>query len=140
MQKDIDNCPVCEHTMTITELSCEHCGARISGRLGVPNYPLSKLNQDQFEFLITFIRCEGKYNRMEEELKVSYPTLKNRFNDLLSVVDFSTMKNNRLKKLAREERIDILKKLDEGKISTEEAEMLLRGQDDPKQSQRGSDE
>ena len=132
MQKDIEICPVCSQNMTITELSCEHCGATISGRLGAPIYPLSKLNQEQLDFLITFIRCEGKFNRMEDELKISYPTLKNRFNELLAVMDLVTHQNSTIKKLSREERIEILKKLDKGKISPEEAEMLLRGQEEIK--------
>ena len=50
--------------------------------------PFSALNPEQLQFVVTFVRCEGRFNRMEEELKLSYPTLRSRFNDILAAMGF----------------------------------------------------
>jgi len=123
----IEKCPVCENNLIITKLFCEHCGTTISGQLGSPISPFSMLNKDQLEFVQTFIRCEGKFNRMEEELKLSYPTLKNRFNEVLCTMGFLEDKEQKSIMLSKEDRIEILKQLNQGAITSQEAESLLRG-------------
>lgn len=79
------------------------------------------------EFLMTFIRCEGKFNRMEEELKLSYPTLRGRFNDILAAMGFEGDQSNEDQTLSKDDRIGILQKLDQGALKPEQAELMLRG-------------
>lgn len=78
------------------------------------------------QFLLTFIRCEGKFNRMEEELKISYPTLRSRFNELLQSMGFEAEEEAEIK-LSPEERKKILGELNKGRISAEEAQIRLKG-------------
>ena len=121
----LEKCPVCKNELIITRLYCDRCGTTMSGQFGSPTSRFSNLNHEQLKFLETFIRCEGKFNRMEEELKVSYPTIKNRFSDLLSALGY----DNDLSEEKRKDKIDkitILRKLDQGEITPEEAEDLLR--------------
>lgn len=99
----------------------------MSGQFGSTGSQFHKLNDDQMEFLMTFIRCEGKFNRMEEELKLSYPTLRSRFNDILAAMGFEGNQPNDEPALSKEDRIGILQKLDQGTLKPEEAELLLRG-------------
>ena len=42
-----------------------------------------RLSPEQLAFAETFIRCEGKLNRMETEMGLSYPTLRARLNELI---------------------------------------------------------
>lgn len=47
--------------------------------------PLNWLNAGQMEFVLTFSCCGAKFKRMEEDLGTSYPTIKNRFNEMSGV-------------------------------------------------------
>ena len=64
---------------------------------------------------------------MEEELGISYPTLKNRFNDILAAMGFEDEGSKLPEGLSADERMNILRKLDSGDLKPEEAEVLLRG-------------
>ena len=121
----IYKCPVCNEDLVITHLYCSHCRTTIEGKFNLPSSPFSKLNPEQMQFLLTFIRCEGKFNRMEEELKISYPTLRSRFNELLQSMGFEAEEAEM--KLSQEERKKILGDLNKGRISAEEAQIRLKG-------------
>lgn len=123
----IDKCPVCEENLVITHLYCSHCRTTIEGKFNLPTSPLSKLNPEQMRFLLTFIRCEGKFNRMEEELKLSYPTLRSRFNEILAVMGVNAQ-DEVATSLSPEERKKVLQALSKGSISAEEAHARLMGE------------
>lgn len=127
MIKSVEKCPLCANDLMITKLYCDHCGTTLSGQFGSPSSAFGKLSEEQTAFLLTFIKCEGKFNRMEEELGISYPTLKNRFNDILAAMGYEAGQPHETERLTTAERIEILKKLDDGKLKPEEAEVLLRG-------------
>ena len=122
----IYKCPVCNEDLVITHLYCSHCRTTIEGKFSLPNSPFSKLSSEQMQFLLTFIRSEGKFNRMEEELKLSYPTLRSRFNELLQFMGFEAAEEAEIKP-SPEERKRILNELNKGKISAEEAQIRLKG-------------
>lgn len=125
MNKIPERCPVCENDLIVTRVYCDQCGTTLSGSFGLTISPLNRLNQEQMDFLLTFIRCEGKFNRMEEELGLSYPTVKNRFNEILEAIGFEKDADKESQSLSSKEKMTILRKLNEGKISPEEAEQLL---------------
>lgn len=128
MNKFIEKCPVCDHELIITRVYCDHCGTSISGQFEMMTSPFNRLNREQMDFLLTFIRCEGKFNRMEEELNLSYPTIKNRFNEILVTMGVELDNQAVINPLTEKEQMEILKKLNKGKITPEEAEMQLRGE------------
>ena len=128
MNISIEKCPLCANDLVVTKLYCNHCGTTLSGQFGAPSSIFGKLSEEQTDFLLTFIRCEGKFNRMEEELGISYPTLKNRFNDILAAMGYDEAQSQAANQLTTEERMMILKKLDQGELKPEEAELLLRGE------------
>ena len=99
----------------------------MSGQFGSTGSRFNKLTNDQMEFLMTFIRCEGKFNRMEEELKLSYPTLRGRFNDILAAMGFEGDHSDQEQLLTKDDRISILQKLNQGTLTPEQAELMLRG-------------
>ena len=51
--------------------------------------PLHRLSDEQRNFLLTFITCEGKLNRMEDVYGLSYPTLRNRLLELIQALDYT---------------------------------------------------
>jgi hypothetical protein len=81
------------------------------------------------EFVFTFIRCEGKINRMEQELELSYPTIRNRLHEVIRALGFEPGKDEPAE-IPQERRNSILEELSTGKISAEEATRLLRGEEE----------
>jgi hypothetical protein len=81
------------------------------------------------EFTFTFVRCEGKINRMEQELGVSYPTIRNRLNEVIRALGYEPGKDEPVE-ITQDKRNSILEDLSAGKISAEEATRLLRGEEE----------
>jgi hypothetical protein len=87
------------------------------------------LTPEQLEFIFTFVRCEGKINRMEQELGVSYPTIRNRLNEVIRALGFEPGREEPVE-ITQDRRNSILEDLSAGKISAEEATRLLRGEEE----------
>lgn len=87
---------------------------------------LGNLNAEQLAFIETFIRCEGKLNRVEKELGLSYPTLRARLADVIRAMGYPVGPEPTL--ISDEERHRVLDDLASGKISSEEAMQLLEGE------------
>lgn len=124
MNQLIEKCPVCGEDLIITHLHCPHCRTTIEGKFIFPHSPFASLSAEQLQFLLTFIRCGGKFNRMEEELKLSYPTLRNRFGEILKVMGFEA--DDISPDPTPDERKTILSDLDHGRISAGEAQSRLK--------------
>ena len=62
---------------------------------------------------------------MEEELKLSYPTLRNRFDEILEQMGFEA--DDTSEEISPEERKKILNDLNKGKITAGEAQIRLKG-------------
>jgi hypothetical protein len=108
--------------MEVTRLYCRHCDTTIEGHFELGRF--YQLSPEQLAFAEIFIRCEGKINRVGEELKLSYPTVRGRLNDLIRALGYEVEEA-----LASEEdRKAILEKLAQGKISSEDAIRQLRGE------------
>ena len=113
-------CPICGGTLLVSALHCPGCDATITGHfdLGV----FGRLSAEQLAFAELFIRCEGKITRVEEELGLSYPTVRNRLDDLIRALGYSVRESLRP---SAEERRSILERLSSGELSSDEAIELL---------------
>jgi hypothetical protein len=80
------------------------------------------------QFIFTFVRCEGKINRMEQELGVSYPTIRNRLHEVIRALGFEPGKEESIE-ISDEKRRTILEDLDAGRISADAAMRILRGEE-----------
>ncbi|MDH3944082.1 MAG: DUF2089 domain-containing protein [Anaerolineae bacterium] len=118
-------CPVCHSELTVTKLNCRECDTTIQGRF--ESGPFSQLTSDQIAFVETFIKNEGKITRMESDLKLSYPTIRNRLHEIIRALGYEPGKEAPVR-LNDEDRRQILEDLNKGKITSEEAmEMLTEG-------------
>jgi hypothetical protein len=77
-------------------------------------------------FVETFIRCEGKLTRVQEELGMSYPTVRSRLTDVIQALGYEV--NEIRAEVSPEERRAILEQLASGEISSQEAVNLLQGE------------
>ena len=102
------------------------CDTAIEGRFSTGHF--ANLTQEQLNFIVTFVRCEGKINRMEDELKLSYPTIRNRLHEVIRALGFEPGKED-TPEIDDETRRSVLEELDAGKISADDAMRLLRGEE-----------
>jgi hypothetical protein len=78
------------------------------------------------DFIETFLRCEGKINRVEKELNLSYPTIRNRLHEVIHALGYELGAEEETERLSDVERQSILEDLEAGKISADEALNLLQ--------------
>ncbi len=120
-------CPVCESELSVTRLYCSSCDTTIEGHFISGQF--GNLTPEQLNFVFTFVRCEGKINRMEQELSLSYPTIRNRLHEVIRALGFEPGRDEPAE-ISQEKRNSILEDLSAGKISAEEATRLLRGEEE----------
>ena len=118
----LGSCPLCGQELTVTRLHCRHCDLNLEGHFSLGRF--SRLNSEQLHFVETFIRCEGKLNRVQQELELSYPTVRSRLHGAIRALGYQVEEEAGV---PAEERKDILEKLAQGLISSAEAIELLQG-------------
>lgn len=116
----IGKCPVCNNELMVTKLQCNKCKTTIEGEFNLCKF--SKLSNEEKYFLEVFIKNRGNIREVEKELNISYPTVKNRLEDLIASLGYSP--NYREAEINKK---DILDKLSEGEINSDEALGLLKG-------------
>jgi len=102
--------------MVISELKCPKCDLRI--RKDFESCDFCSLPEEDYEFMLIFLRTQGRITDMEKILGVSYPTIKGKIDDLL--------RNLRLSPITADEEIDPLEALAQSKISVDEAVAILK--------------
>ena len=117
----LTTCPICGHQLTVTRLHCRNCDTAIEGHFETGR--MGRLTPDQMGFVETFLRCEGKLNRMEGALGLSYPTLRSRLTQVIQQMVFEVGPEE--PELGDEQRHRILDDLASGEITSEAAMELL---------------
>lgn len=113
-------CPVCDDLLEVTRLYCRHCDTTIEGHFSLGRF--YHLTSEQLFFVETFVRCDGKINRVEGELGVSYPTVRNRLNQVIQALGYEVREDATL---SVQERKAILERLAAGEITSAEAVEFL---------------
>jgi hypothetical protein len=126
MNPVISQCPVCQDQLIVARLYCPSCATALEGRFALGR--LSQLNQDQLDFVETFIRCEGKLNRVQDELSISYPTVRGRLEDVIHALGYEVERSEQEPVvISEDERRAILADLAAGRVSSAEAMRMLQG-------------
>ena len=120
-------CPICQSEMEVVRLHCSSCDTSIEGRFALGQF--SNLSPEQMDFVFTFVRCEGKINRMEQELELSYPTIRNRLHEVIRKLGFEPGRAES-PDVSEETRSTVIADLEAGKITAEQATRLLRGEEE----------
>jgi len=105
-------------------LQCGHCDTALEGHFTLGR--LYHLDAEQLSFIETFIRCEGKINRVEQEIGLSYPAVRARLTNVIEAMGYE-VGERKPEPLSPETRQQILTELSEGNLSTDEALEMLRG-------------
>ena len=120
-------CPICQSELEVVRLHCPSCDTSVEGHFASGHF--ANLSREQLEFMITFVRCEGKINRMEDEIGLSYPTIRNRLHELIRSLGYEPGRDETVD-ISDAKRRSILDDLDAGRISAEDAARFLRGEEE----------
>lgn len=74
-------CPACNRQLKVKCLVCEQCQTEIQGEYELP--ALAKLSADDQAFILAFIKASGSLKEMARLLRLSYPTVRNRLDDII---------------------------------------------------------
>jgi len=85
-----------------------------------------ELSPEQLSFVETFVRCQGRLNRVQDELGLSYPTVRSRLYDVIRALGYEVDEEESAS-VPAETRQAVLAALAAGEISAEEAARRLRG-------------
>jgi hypothetical protein len=128
MKRDVNQCPVCDAALQVTELSCTRCETRLVGVFPPP--PLARLPLEQQRFVEVFLRCRGVLRDVERALGVSYPTVRARLDAAVDALEDLTPPPSPPVETPRpdteEKRRKILQAVAEGRTDATEAALLLR--------------
>jgi hypothetical protein len=125
-------CPVCGETLAVTRLQCPGCDTSLEGRYQLSR--LEALSPEHRAFVELFVRCEGKLNWVSQELKLSYPTVRARLDEVIRAMGYEVreMPPAEERQKAAELRQATLDDLAAGKITAAEAiRRLQEGQVTP---------
>ena len=82
MAKLITSCPSCNSgSVKVTKIECDNCGTKFEGDFDVPR--LLKLPAEDLHFVENFLIASGSLKEMAKQLDISYPTVRNRPNDII---------------------------------------------------------
>ncbi|MTI65014.1 MAG: DUF2089 domain-containing protein [Firmicutes bacterium] len=119
MKKEvIGKCPVCDHNLDVTELHCNHCNTTIQSDFDLCKF--CKLSNEQKHFIEVFVKNRGNIKEIEKELGISYPTVRNKLENVVQALGYSPKYSPKVNKK------EILEKLSSGEITSDEAVKLLK--------------
>jgi hypothetical protein len=124
MNPVIGQCPICHDTLHVTRLHCRHCDTALEGHFTLGR--LYQLSPEQLSFVETFVRCEGKINRVEQEIGMSYPAVRARLTEVIQAMGYEVGEPEPAP-VSENTRREVLAELSAGHISADEALQILRG-------------
>lgn len=68
--------------MRVVRLDCPSCDTSVSGVYALPE--LARLSSEDQEFVTAFVLSGGSLKEMTKRYRVSYPTVRNRLDDLIA--------------------------------------------------------
>ncbi len=114
----LGKCPVCDSEITITEIHCKKCETTIRSEFELCKF--CKLTSPQKYFIEVFIKNRGNIKELEKELSISYPTVRNKLDEVITALGYQVDQQKTCTN-----RKEILEKLSQGQISKDEALKLL---------------
>jgi hypothetical protein len=115
------HCPACDTKLVVTRLSCPECGTEVNGSF--PPDLFSRLEQNEFDFVVLFLRTKGNVKEMERELGISYWTIRSKLSDIVTRLGLDEVSTDSPDSI--DLRQEILDQLNQGLISVQEAASQL---------------
>lgn len=82
MQKKLPYiCPSCTEALHVQSLACDQCDTQVTGSFPLP--ALLQLSEEEQKFIFEFICNSGSLKLMAEQMKLSYPSVRNILDDII---------------------------------------------------------
>ena len=75
------SCPSCAAQLHVAALHCPDCATRIEGDYRLPTILL--LPAEDQRFIFDFVLCSGSLKEMARNMGLSYPSVRNRLDDII---------------------------------------------------------
>ncbi len=108
------NCPVCDHRLATTRLTCPECSTELSGAF--TSCEFCELTDEDRDVLRVFLASRGNMKDLERHLGVSYPTARARFDALLGKIGI-----DRPTATPSPTRVELMEQVARGELGIEEA-------------------
>ncbi|HEX2037914.1 MAG TPA: DUF2089 domain-containing protein [Chloroflexota bacterium] len=127
-------CPMCEAELVVTHLRCQRCGTGLEGTFQLNKF--DRLSREQLRFVDVFIKNRGVIRDVERELSISYPTVRNRLDEVIRALGYDVSGDGTATPqepqpaagaVSLERRREILDQLAAGEITADQAVVLLQG-------------
>jgi hypothetical protein len=117
-------CPVCNKKMHIEVLRCSNCNSKLEGNFELNEF--ATLSDENIQFLRLYLLNRGNLSKVSEILNLSYPTVLNKFNKLLSDLGYKdeASKNESIEEDNKKRKI--IEDLEKGLIEPKEAIKKLK--------------
>lgn len=79
------SCPSCSEELSVEKLICNHCETQVVGNYKLPLF--LKLSAEEQDFIMRFFLSSGSLKDMAKQLDVSYPTMRNKVDDLINKIN-----------------------------------------------------
>ncbi len=121
--KRLNSCPACQSTLIIREYHCPECGTTVRGEFETDS--ILSLPKDKLDFLYQYLSLRGNLRELGNQLGVSYPTVRVRFDELLSALGINNDGKDEDEAIKSQVE-EILEKMDKGDISSKEGIALIK--------------
>lgn len=111
------NCPLCGGETYVTRYQCGQCQSTIEGEFSLNKF--NRLSEEQLHIVELFLLHRGNMKEMEKALGISYPTVRNKLEEIVEALGHTVKKGE-------VDREEILRRLADKEITTDEAVELLR--------------
>jgi len=78
-------CPSCENTLSVAQLSCSNCSTTVSGNYSLPL--LLQISEEEQNFILQFFLNSGSLKEMASQMGNSYPTVRNKLDDIIRKIN-----------------------------------------------------
>jgi hypothetical protein len=112
-------CPYCFGEMKVLRLHCLHCGVVVDGAFEAS--PLTMLSADLQDLVVEYLKLDGSLKDLAAAQGVSYPTIRARMDKVIAALQAADAQRP-----AEKRQQNVLEALENGTISADEAESLLK--------------
>lgn len=113
MANMITKCPSCQGSnLMVSQIDCRTCDTRFEGQFDIPE--ILQFSAAELNFILSFVKCSGSLKEMSKQFNVSYPTMRNRLNDIIQRIEA-------IPKDGKSTRESIISALERGEIDGAEA-------------------
>lgn len=118
----LGKCPVCHEELYVSKLSCHNCHTHIEGNFTLCKF--CKLSDEEKDFVEIFLKSRGNIKEIEKEMGISYPTVRGKLEKVIEALGYAPKYTK-----AKIDKKEILRKLSNGEITSDEALKQLQGEE-----------